>query len=111
MYKFLNKEYAKVWLQPMTTEEIKAVADENCFISGVIKVDIFEYVGNGDYEDFLDAISEALTGSSLLMEVSHEIVGITDDGYLLLLVTGDATMILDDEDDDDEGDEDDEDVF
>ena len=86
----------KVWLYPMTLDEIKANADENNYISGVVKLDVFHYIGDSDnnYLDFVDALSEILTGTKLLTEISHEVAGSTKDGRVLIRVRGNAKALL-----------------
>lgn len=64
----------------------------NGFVSGKVRVELSEMIGV-DLEGFLDLISERLTGSELLCDLSYEIVGLSGETPVLL-VTGDPQMII-----------------
>lgn len=62
------------------------------FIQGSILVDVNDLIGC-DLETVLDHFSENLTGSPLLMDFSYNVVG-AKDGDIRLLITGDASEII-----------------
>lgn len=79
---------------PLTDEEMKARADEDNYIAGVVKVTLMEIINN-DLEGFLDIIPEKLTGSCCLMDVSYEIVGAAPGkDAILIKVTGDISEVV-----------------
>lgn len=86
--------------QPLTIQEIRELAakDEHGLISGVIACDLSDAI-NRDLEEWLDFISEELTGDCRLMGSSYKVVG-TDGDALHVLVSGDPSMILDTVDED-----------
>ena len=74
--------------------EVLASRDENNRVEGYIQIHISDIIDN-DYEGFLDAISEKLVGSDLLMDVNYDVVGLADEpNELILKVSGDVSMIL-----------------
>lgn len=77
----------------LTKELIRRYMDSNNFIHGIVKVEFSDMIDN-DLEAFLDCLSEKLTGSPLLMEISYEPVSVCDDGEIYLLVSGDVTEVL-----------------
>lgn len=89
--------------EPLGPAEIHRQFDETGCVEGVIRIDLGEIVEiccQAGFEGLLDVLSCRLTGSSSLMEIDYEIVGV-EDGTLLLKVDGDPSMIV--EEDDDEG--------
>lgn len=62
------------------------------YVSGKVRVELNEMIGV-DLDGFLDMISERLTGSVCLSDVSYEIVGLSGQTPVLL-VTGDPQMII-----------------
>lgn len=90
----------KILTKPYTIKEMKAnKVDifETQYIEGYIEVSLDEIIKR-DYEEFLDLISEKLTGSILLREVVYKIIGLNDqNNNIILFVSGDATIILEDE--------------
>ncbi|MDF2884828.1 MAG: hypothetical protein K0R54_5398 [Clostridiaceae bacterium] len=80
--------------KPYTIKELIDKKNENGYVEGVVKVKLSELV-EGSYDDYLDTISEKLTGSSLLREIQDRIVGADEkDNAVLLSVKGDVTAIL-----------------
>jgi hypothetical protein len=79
----------------LSNAEMQQMMDENSVVKGVIEIELAEVIDN-DFESFLDVISEKLTGSTLLMGTDYSIVG-RNGNAILLAVTGDASMILEDE--------------
>jgi hypothetical protein len=82
--------------------------DANGYVEGVVPVDVDEIV-DSDRDAFIGMLSEMLTDSPDLDELEYEVVG-HDGDMLHILVSGDATALLDDTDDDEEV-EDEEDDF
>lgn len=67
--------------------------DDGCvLIQGSILVDVNDLIGC-NLETVLDHFSENLTGSPLLMDFSYNVVG-AKDGDIRLLITGDASEII-----------------
>lgn len=87
-----NLKYIK---KPLTLEEIEANMDEQNYIEGVVAVKYTELLRK-DYEEFLDLLSEKLTGNPCLQEISETMVGCDVENNLILYrVSGDASCILD----------------
>lgn len=81
-----------------THEQLKSKVGEDGGVTANIVVDfntIIE-VNNGGFENFLDFLSLQLTGTDALMDISYKFVG-TLDGNLILQVSGDASLILEDD--------------
>jgi hypothetical protein len=66
------------------------------YITGTVAIGLDEVI-DGDPEAFLDLLSEALTGSSLLLDIGYHLVGVDDDHTMRLEVTGDPQQIQADE--------------
>lgn len=82
--------------EPMTIQQLKAEATEDGWIEGVIPVDLSTFTDN-DLESLLDILSEQLTGSPLLSQISYHVVG-HEGNTLHIRVEGDISLILDCED-------------
>jgi len=79
-------------------EDVIASRDEDNYVEGYVQLHISDMIDN-DYEAFLDILAEALVGSSLLMDVNYDVVGMADEpNTLIFKVTGDVSNILDHED-------------
>jgi len=89
--KMLLPKYTKR-LRPPTSEELLRQVDAEGWIEGVVAVDLSDVIAN-DLEGFLDILSEQLTDTPLLQDISWEVVGQYGD-ELHLYVTGDATSCL-----------------
>lgn len=85
---------------PISQEDIQKFSDENHYIEGVVKVHISDMIDN-NLEGFLDLISIGLVDSDLLMDVNYSVIGLCEDepDTLYLLVSGDASMVLNSSDD------------
>ena len=84
----------KYLTKPLTIEKIyDEIDDENTYIEDNICIDLHTIIDN-DLEGFLDIISEKLVGSPLLMDVSYSVVGTTEDGDIILKVSGDVSDII-----------------
>ena len=77
-------------LKPFTREQICEQADENGYLSGTVAVDPHDLI-DGNYEGFLDLISERLIDSVLLMDIQFMFVGF-DKGMLHVTVQGCVDM-------------------
>jgi hypothetical protein len=88
----------KVLDRPYTMKETKLLRDKDCFVSGVIAVDISDLL-KGDFEEFLDLCSEKLTEFPCVGEIDYEIVGHLGN-TIFLKVQGNVEMLdeLDNED-------------
>lgn len=84
-------------LQPLTKKEIKEQADESGFVEGVVPVELSALIDN-NFEEFLDLISEKLVGSPTLMEVQYEVshspLTNEDEHTVMIKVSGNASVIL-----------------
>jgi hypothetical protein len=67
----------------------KHTRNQNGTVTGIVKVTLQEVI-NTDAEGFLDRLGEELVGSSLLMDISYEVVG-NNGNTLLIQVTGDPS--------------------
>ena len=85
---------------PISQEDIQKFSDENHYIEGIVKVHISDMIDN-NLEGFLDLISIGLVDSDLLMNVNYSVLGLCEDepNTLYLLVSGDASMVLNSADD------------
>ncbi len=83
---------------PYTTEQMKALKNKDNYITGNLVVHVSELINN-DLESFLDRLSEALTGSPLLMNIDYSIIGVLSPDDLIIKVSGDVTAILEPEPD------------
>jgi hypothetical protein len=81
---------------PLTLDQILAQRDEDGYITGLVEIVLGE-VADGDYEDFLNSLSIALTGSPLLMDINFETVPnarpSTSTG-VVVKVTGDPSNLI-----------------
>lgn len=80
--------------EPFTIEEIKGKRDASNFIEGTISVNLYDMV-KMDEDQFLDTISEKLTGRTTLEMVDYIVVGHLDDYTVLIKVKGSVDRILD----------------
>lgn len=98
----MSEKNYKVLDKPLSVKELSDLSkkDESGFITGVVPIDLDTLVEDGfDYEQFLDAISERLTGSVLLQDISYRVVG-HDGNTLHIEVHGDPSSILANADED-----------
>lgn len=87
-----------------TTPDNRVLAvDNDNFITGTIEMSLDEIIDSTTTESdalegFLDELSERLTGSILLMDISYRTVGYNvDDQTIIIEVTGDISEILTEE--------------
>jgi hypothetical protein len=78
--------------KPYTVEEMLNIKDEFSFIKGIVRMDITDIADDG-FETFLDNLSEKLTGTDILMDISYRVVG-HERNSVLIEVIGDASEIL-----------------
>ena len=86
-------------LRHYTIDEIGLNLDPNGYLSGEVAVELNEIIDT-DLEGFLDLISEKLVGSSLLTDISYEVSGVGGSYEVVIKVTGDPSLILNDQDSD-----------
>lgn len=81
--------------EPFSEEEIKTLRDEAGYISGIVAVSLSNLI-EGDRDNFLDYISEKLTGSPLLMDIDFKVVGGVpeNEDLVLIEVVGDTSAIV-----------------
>ena len=87
--------------QPLKVEEMKRMMDDRCYLEAVVPVPIDELI-HGNFEEFLDYLSELVTGTQALMNIRYEAVHLIDPYTLAFKVGGDISMILDWEAEDEE---------
>lgn len=73
--------------EPLTHDDVLKLADENGYITGVVRVAFSEVVEN-NIEGFLDILSERLLETDLLSELSYHVVGVEHGATLLVEVYG-----------------------
>jgi hypothetical protein len=64
------------------------------YVGGVVLVDLSEII-NADHESFLDMLSERLTGTECLMDISYRTLRCDQDNQIMIGVVGDPENILD----------------
>ena len=79
-----------------SAKEIIASRDEDNCVEGYISVHISDIIDR-DYDEFLCFLSNELVGNDLLMDITYNVVCTdeTDPNTLILKVSGDASMIVD----------------
>lgn len=85
-----------VLVRPLTIDQIRDGLDADGYVSGTVCVDLTDLL-SADFEYVLDLFSEKLIGSTLGMNIDYEVIG-TDKGSLLMRVTLDPSMALEDDD-------------
>lgn len=86
----------KVMKKPYTATEI-IEKQKGDIISGVVRINLQDAI-NGEFDDFLDLISNKLVDSPCLVGSTYEIVGVEPENYILVKVTGHTSMLdLDDD--------------
>lgn len=87
----------KILNKPLTIEEIKEKVDRNNYIEGVVPVSLVSIIAN-DHVGLLNIIHDNLVGSTqTLVDINYSIVGHLDEYTILFLVSGDVSLIIDDE--------------
>ena len=74
---------------------------KNKYITKVVSVNLDDIIGN-NLEGFIDLIAE-YTGYPCLEDISYKAVGVGEDGYILIEVTGDPSNAEYDEESDKAG--------
>lgn len=98
----MNDEMENVMENVMenATEEIDRVrdliarADERGYITQDVPVNFDEAISMG-VENFLDFLSEAVTGTIFLTDISYQPSAVADGHIVILRVTGDISEVLD----------------
>lgn len=98
----------QVLTRPLTAAQMRRQMDANGYVEGIVPVELDEII-DSDRDAFFAMLSELLTDSPDLEDLEYEVVGAEGD-TLHMLVSGDATSLLEETEDDDET-EDDEDDF
>lgn len=83
-------------LKPLTIEELRTNANENNYVEADVIIG-FDNILEMEYEEFFNTLSEAVTGSPCLMDISYEVVGIAEKDNLIIRVRGDVSEILETE--------------
>lgn len=64
------------------------------YATAVITIDLSEAI-DSDLEQFLDLISDRAFGSTVVMDPSYTVLGVTKQEEIRLRVTGDVSLLLD----------------
>ena len=83
--------------EPLTPDQIRARMDDDGYVAGLVPMDLDDTTDG--LESTLDALSERLVGSGLLMDIDYRPVAVTRDGTIIVRVAGDPSMVLSDADD------------
>ena len=73
--------------EPIPTSGQALMMEMDGTVEGYITVDLSEAVDN-DLEGLLDIISNRLVGHGLLQDISYEVAGASEEGELILKVSG-----------------------
>jgi hypothetical protein len=103
-----ERRMQEVLTRPLTHVQMRRQMDANGYVEGIVPVDLDEII-DSDRDTFIGMLSEMLTDSADLDELEYEVVGYDGD-TLHILVSGDATSLLD-ETEEEEEEEDEEDDF
>jgi len=98
----------EVLTRPLTHTQMRRQMDIEGYVEGIVPVNLDEII-DCDRDTFIGMLSEMLTDSPDLEDVEYEVVG-HDGDMLHILVSGDASALLD-EAEEEELDEDEEDDF
>lgn len=80
---------------PITIEQIKGRMDEEDYIEVIITYKLEKIFGFIFAEEFENDLSDALTGEDThLRDIEYTVVGYEDDNVLLLKVTGNAIVAI-----------------
>lgn len=82
--------------QPLSAAELQKRADESGFVSGIVSVSLGEII-EANHEGFLDLLSQRLTGTEILADISYSVEGLAAHDSLLIAVTGDVNAIIETE--------------
>lgn len=99
----MDRNNINVMEHPFTEQQMrKAVDRDEPYMEGIVVVCLDDLMENG-YEENTSLLSEKLTRSDLLMDVTWKIAGYGDDGQTLYLsVRGDVTECIEGYDEEDE---------
>lgn len=86
-----------VLTEPLTQEQMKAMMNENCYVTAIVPVYVSDLIDN-DLEGVLDLLSELMTGSLCLMNIGYKVVGVIDEYTLAIQVEGDVSEVINDYD-------------
>lgn len=81
---------------PLNSDQLAASQDENGFVTVTVTADFGALVSN-DYETNLDWFSELVTGTVSMSDISFELTGVNDAGEAFIKITGDVTMITEED--------------
>ena len=74
-------------------EMVLTASEENTYVQGNVIVDLDEVIGYG-LEEFLDLLSIRLANNFCLMDVNYKVVDVSEEGKIVIHVSGDASEIL-----------------
>lgn len=77
----------KVLEKPLTKKELESEMNENRYIKVIVPVEV-EALINNDLEGVLDLLSELVTGTPCLMDISYKAVGVINEYVLAFEVRG-----------------------
>jgi hypothetical protein len=97
----------EVLTRPLTHAQMRRQMDVEGYVEGTVPVDLDEIV-DCDRDTFIGMLSEMLTDSPDLEDVEYEVVG-HDGDMLHILVSGDASALLDEAEEEEPDDEEEDD--
>lgn len=80
----------EVLREAMDREQLEKVMDVNKYVTVVVPVLLSDII-DSDLEGFLDLLSELVTASWLLIDITYRVIGVENDSTILLEVTGDVS--------------------
>lgn len=79
--------------KPLSTAELRKIADKNDWLEVTVKMKLADIV-NSTNEEFIERISELITGTSLMTDISYSLAGCYYD-FVLIRACGTVTEIVD----------------
>ena len=79
--------------EPLNYEDIRTTMDSNCYVTANISIHLFDILYN-DVNEFLECLSNTLTGTPLLEDIKYKIIGVKENNILIVEVTGDVSSVL-----------------
>ncbi len=90
--------------RPLTASQIRRQMDANGVVEGVVAVELDDLIDN-DRDRVMEILSEALIDNGALEDIEYEAVGVDGD-MVHLLVSGDASSLVEEEEEESDEDED-----
>ena len=84
--------------EPLSLEVIEEEADEDGYITAYVAVALDDDLIESDREGFLETLSQKITGTDAMCEITYRAVGILDpescDPDIVMEVTGDVSELI-----------------